>query len=200
MRLGVANYGVGTWAAVVNMSETLGIDAMACHSPDALDEFSHLIIPGVGNYGRATGLINSGGWRDAITSFAVSGKPTLGICLGMQLLGLGSDEAEGEGLGLISFRTEKMSNEGDLRTPHMGWNSVEPVSDHPIFDCWDRDFRFYFVHSYAVPENATESIGLTRHNQKFSSMVAKDNILGVQFHPEKSRRFGMKLLENFSRM
>ena len=194
------DYGVGTWTSVLNLLEAIGIESLHCSNSLELDEATHLILPGVGNYGKASQLLAQGGWADPLKSFASSGRPILGICLGMQLLGLGSDEAEGEGLGLMSFRAGKMSTEGKLRTPHMGWNSVEPVSDHQIFDGWNSDFRFYFVHSYAVPENASESIGLTSHNQIFSSIVAKDNVIGVQFHPEKSRKFGMKLLENFSRM
>lgn len=199
-RVGILDYGVGTWTSVLNMIDSMGCDSLPCSSPLDLGEATHLVLPGVGNFGRASEALEGGKWVDAVISFAASGRPVLGICLGMQLLGLGSEEAKGVGLGLMSFRSKKLDINGTIRTPHMGWSSIEPSTDHPIFDGWDSDFRFYFVHSYAVPENAPESIGLTKHNQKFSSMVAKDNIIGVQFHPEKSRKYGMKLLENFSRM
>jgi imidazole glycerol-phosphate synthase subunit HisH len=200
MRIGVADYGVGTWTSVVNLCESIGIEAISCTNPKDLDELSHLILPGVGNYGRAMGLLDSGGWRDAITSFANSGKPTLGICLGMQLLGNVSEEAQGNGLQLMEFEVSRLPSEGGYRVPHMGWNSVEQVWDHPIFQGWNDDYRFYFVHSFAIAGTIPESVGTTSHGAVFTSMVAKENIVGVQFHPEKSRRYGMKLLENFSRM
>jgi len=196
-QVGVINYGVGTWTSVVNMLGTLGLDAEPCKDPDSLLRFSHIILPGVGNFSIAATVLKEMGWTEAIQDRISAGIPTLGICLGMQLLGEGSEESPGEGLGRMHFRSKKLSEEGGLRVPHMGWNTVEIQSDHKIFSGWTNEFRFYFVHSYAVPIIDNTTIGSSMHNETFSSVVAKENVVGVQFHPEKSHRFGMKLLENF---
>jgi glutamine amidotransferase len=199
-QVGVVDYGVGTWASVINMLGTSGIEAAPCVDPRSLSRFSHIILPGVGNFSVAETELKKRGWSQAILNRVASGVPTLGICLGMQLLGEGSEESLGNGLGVMPFRSRKLSEEGTLRVPHMGWNTVEIQSDHKIFAGWTDEFRFYFVHSYAVPLIGDSTIGISMHNEPFSSVVAKDNVVGVQFHPEKSHRFGKKLLENFVEM
>jgi glutamine amidotransferase len=198
--VGVVNYGVGTWTSVVNMLESIGADAESCTDPEQLGQFTHLILPGVGNFSVASSRLDSLGWRQALVSRATSGTPILGICLGMQLLGSGSSEGEGEGLALLNFQSEQLSSEGQLRIPHIGWNTVEQNSDHPIFDNWTEDSRFYFVHSFAVSDTCPDAIGTTVHNKPFASVVAKGNIVGVQFHPEKSHKHGQTLLTNFVAM
>jgi glutamine amidotransferase len=115
----------------------------------------------------------------------------------MQLLGSGSREGEGTGLDLLDFSSEQLSTEGQLRIPHIGWNTVQQTSVHPIFKDWTEDSRFYFVHSFAVSDSCPDSIGTTVHNKPFTSIVAKKNIVGVQFHPEKSHKHGQTLLTNF---
>ncbi len=199
-RVGVVDYGVGTWTSVVNMLESSGFKAESCTDSEKLGGFTHLILPGVGNFSKASSRLDSLGWRVALTSAATGGTPILGICLGMQLLGAGSSEGEGEGLHILDFSSQLLTDRGELRIPNIGWNTVQPRSDHPIFNDWTEDFRFYFVHSYAVPASYPYSIGITQHNEPFTSVVAKDNVIGVQFHPEKSHRYGRKLLSNFAAM
>jgi|688.fasta_scaffold323399_2 glutamine amidotransferase len=198
--IGVINYNIGTWTSVVNMLDAIGVRAVSCSNPDELSEFSHIVLPGVGNFYTASEQLDRLGWREPIKEIIKSGTPTLGICLGMQLLGQSSEESEGNGLGVLDFRSELLSNEGPFRVPHMGWNSVQDLSNHSIFDGWRPDSRFYFVHSFAVPVGSPDAIGHTNHNQLFTSIVAKENVVGVQFHPEKSRDYGRKLLENFVEM
>ena len=198
--VGVVDYGIGTWTSVVNMLDSIGVDGESCGDPEQIDRFSHLILPGVGNFSVASSRLDTLGWRSALTARAEFGIPFLGICLGMQLLGTGSSEGEGEGLSLLNFKSEPLSSDGDLRVPHIGWNTVRETSEHQIFNGWTEEFRFYFVHSFAVSASCPESIGITEHNMPFSSVVAKGNIVGVQFHPEKSHKYGQRLLSNFATM
>ncbi len=198
--VGVVNYEVGTWTSVVNMLESSGVQAKSCSKPEMLSSFTHIVLPGVGNFSVAASTLEQQGWPSAIRNFSLTGRPVLGICLGMQLLGEDSEESSGNGLGVMRFGSKKLSEEGVLRVPHMGWNRVEIQSDHKIFSGWTSEFKFYFIHSYAVPIIEGTTIGSSMHNEPFSSVVAQDNIVGVQFHPEKSHRFGKKLFENFVEM
>ncbi len=198
--VGVVNYGVGTWTSVVNMLESIGADAQSCTDPQQLDRFTHVVLPGVGNFCAASSRLDNLGWRQALLNIAARGTPLLGICLGMQLLGSGSREGEGTGLDLLDFSSEQLSTEGQLRIPHIGWNTVQQTSVHPIFKDWTEDSRFYFVHSFAVSDACPDSVGTTLHNKPFTSIVAKQNIVGVQFHPEKSHKHGQTLLSNFVAM
>jgi glutamine amidotransferase len=198
--VGVADYGVGTWVSVLNMLTSVGIRSDSCQDPKELYKFSHIVLPGVGNFSAAAAQLEQFGWTEELLNQISSGTPTLGICLGMQLLGKESQESPANGLGVMEFTSEKLSDAGGFRVPHMGWNSVEKQSDHVIFSGWSTDFRFYFAHSYAVPQSCSNSVGLSLHNQPFSSVVAHENVVGVQFHPEKSHRFGKKIFENFVEM
>jgi glutamine amidotransferase len=182
------------------MLETIGTDAESCTDPEQLDLFTHVILPGVGTFSAAASRLDSLGWRKALVAKATSGTPILGICLGMQLLGSGSSEGEGKGLHLLDFQSEQLSSEGQLRIPHIGWNTEKQKTEHPIFDNWTDDSRFYFVHSFAVSDTCPDAIGTTVHNKPFASVVAKGNIVGVQFHPEKSHKHGQTLLTNFVAM
>jgi glutamine amidotransferase len=198
--VGVIDYQVGTWTSVVNMLEIIGAQASVCEDPEELSKFTHVVLPGVGNFFEASTKLDELGWRGPLLAKIESGAPTLGICLGMQLLGKSSEESVGDGLGVMNFKSALLSNDGPLRVPHMGWNSVQSESYHPIFKELSSDSRFYFVHSFAVPETSEDAVGYSAHNQVFTSVVARDNVVGVQFHPEKSRGYGKKLLENFVEM
>jgi len=198
--VGVINFGIGTWASVVNMLDALGINGSMCRDPNQISKYSHLILPGVGNFSTAASKLDDLGWSEPLLKQIHGGVPTLGICLGMQLLGEDSEESPGRGLGVMAFTSKRLSDSGNLRVPHMGWNSVEPNSDHPIFKNWSSDFRFYFAHSYAVPLSVPSCVGVSFHNQPFSSVVAHENVVGVQFHPEKSHFYGKKVFENFVEM
>lgn len=196
-RVGVVDAGIGTWTSIINMLSHMGLSAHRANSTESLESFSHLILPGVGNFQSATIVLEKEGWKDAVLDYAQTGKPVLGVCLGMQLLGIGSEEGAGSGLGLLNFSASALSQGGPRRVPNFGWARLEPQIEHPLLSDFEPDARFYFVHSYAVPSTSDDSIATSMHNDKFSSVVGKDNVLGVQFHPEKSHRFGMKLFENF---
>jgi glutamine amidotransferase len=156
-------------------------------------------LPGVGHYTEGARRLSEGGWRAPIAEFAASGKPLLGICLGMQLLGEGSAEGDGEGLGLLPFRLERLPAAPGTPVPHMGWNTVAAAgAGSPLLES-EEEARFYFVHSYAVRADSALAQGTTDYGTPFASVVGRGNVHGVQFHPEKSHRFGMTLLRNFAR-
>lgn len=182
-----------------NMFKHIGVEAEVTAEPNGLDRFSHLVLPGVGHYTEGTSRLSSGGWREPVAAFAASGKPLLGVCLGMQLLGLASEEGPGDGLGLLSFTLEKIQAAPGTPVPHMGWNTLSPAgSSSPLLE-GEEGARFYFVHSFAVRADSPFALGLTSYGGLFASVVGRDNVSGVQFHPEKSHRFGMTLLRNFAK-
>ncbi|MEO6942472.1 MAG: imidazole glycerol phosphate synthase subunit HisH [Terrimesophilobacter sp.] len=200
MMIGIVDSGIGTTASVANMLHHISVPARVSAHPTDLDGFSHLILPGVGHFTEGARRLSEGGWRDPVRDFAQSGRPVLGICLGMQLLGEGSDEGEGEGLGLLPFRLEKLRPGSGMSVPHMGWNTVEALgADLPLLETSELA-RYYFVHSYGVPADSVVARGTTTYGVPFASVVGHKNVLGVQFHPEKSHRFGMTLLRNFSQV
>jgi len=196
-RVGVVDADIGTWPSSIKMIDSLGYSVNRVSDPSALGSFSHIVLPGVGNFEYASRKLQDNGWMEALRSYADKGKALLGICLGMQLLGNSSEEGSGQGLGLLDFASAKLSVVGPRRVPNIGWAKVTPTSDNSLLRNFEDEARFYFVHSYAVPKDAPSAIGLSMHNDQFSSVVASGNIAGVQFHPEKSHRFGMKLFENF---
>jgi imidazole glycerol-phosphate synthase subunit HisH len=197
LNVGVVDAGIGTWPSSIKMIDSLGYRVSRVSQPQDLNSFTHIVLPGVGNFEAASRKLEEGGWMEAIRNVAQLGKPLLGICLGMQLLGNSSEEGQGHGLGLLDFRSERLEAVGPRRVPNIGWASVEQVRKHDLFRDFEAEARFYFVHSYAVPENAPSCLGITLHNNEFASVVSHENVIGVQFHPEKSHRFGMKLFENF---
>jgi glutamine amidotransferase len=163
------------------------------------DDLSHLIVPGVGHFGAVMAYLNESGFSDRIRSFAASGRPLLGICVGMQVLASkGTEGGETPGLGLIDARVERLPEENGLTLPHVGWNNVALTADHPVFVDIKPNRDFYFVHSYGVTTvNEVDSLGTTVYGRRFASIIGRDNVLGFQFHPEKSQANGLKLLENF---
>jgi imidazole glycerol-phosphate synthase subunit HisH len=185
---------------MLNMFQHIGVQAELVHSPDGLDRYSHLVLPGVGHFSEGASRLTSGGWRGPITEFVRSGKPLLGVCLGMQLLGVGSEEGPGDGLGLLPFHLRKLEAKPGTPVPHMGWNTVAAVGDSSKLLDVDADARFYFVHSFAVDPESPDARGLTQYGGPFASVVGRDNVSGVQFHPEKSHRYGMELLRNFAKV
>lgn len=208
MNVGVVQTGIGTTASMLSMLAHLGIEAEVTSDADGLDRFSHLVLPGVGHYSEGARLLSAGGWRGPIATFATSGRPLLGVCLGMQLLGEGSDEGDGEGLGLLPFRLSRLPAAPGTPVPHMGWNTVRPVDDADpraaaiLAEGADSgsDARYYFVHSFAAPADSVVAVATTDYARPFASVVGRDNVVGVQFHPEKSHRFGMALLRRFAEL
>ncbi len=197
MVVGIVHSGIGTTASMLNMLRSAGIEAEIVDAPVRLDRFSHLILPGVGHYTEGSTRLNDGGWREPIVVFAASGKPLLGVCLGMQLLGTDSAEGPGDGLGILPFRLDKIPAADGVPVPHMGWNTVKSITPTPLLRS-EEDARFYFVHTFAVSADSPVALGITHHGIDFASVVGRDNVHGVQFHPEKSHRFGRLLLQNFA--
>ncbi len=197
MVVGIVHSGIGTTASMLNMLRSAGIEAEIVDAPARLDRFSHLILPGVGHYTEGSTRLNDGGWREPIVAFAASGKPLLGVCLGMQLLGTGSAEGPGDGLGILPFWLQKIPAAEGVPVPHMGWNTVKSTTPTPLLRS-EEDARFYFVHTFAVGADSPVALGITQHGIDFASVVGRDNVHGVQFHPEKSHRFGRLLLQNFA--
>ncbi len=164
------------------------------------DEITHLIIPGVGNYGKACNYIENTNLKQKIKKFHSFNKPILGICLGMQLLFNHSEEdSKSSGLGLIDGQIESLEKYTNERVPHIGWNGVSVIKNHPIVNNLNTEiYDFYFVHSYAaINIDKKFIIANTNYGLDFCSIVIHKNIVGLQFHPEKSQARGMLIIENF---
>lgn len=202
----IVDYGVGNIASVQNMLKRAGFAAELCGDPDVVAASPKVILPGVGAFDRAASILRQSGLGAAIVRAAESGSLVLGICLGMQLLLDGSEEGASSepGLGLVPGRVrrfpDKVEDEG-LKVPHMGWNSVVRVGSPDVLPSFRDGDRYYFVHSYvADPTSPADRLAVSRHGVEFTSMVRHENVVGVQFHPEKSHRTGMALLSDFARM
>lgn len=197
----VVDYGMGNLGSIENMCQRLGVAVTISSDPQAIAGARRLILPGVGAFGQGMANLRERGLIDALHRKVVEeGTPILGICLGMQLFGRHSEEGDADGLGWIEARTVRFAFEGmaPLPVPHMGWNTVDVKKPHPTFAAADERTRFYFVHSYHFRcDDPSDVLTTTRYGIEFVSAVARDNICGVQFHPEKSHRFGMRLLAGF---
>lgn len=201
--IAIIDYGMGNVQSIANMLDHLSLDAVITSNIEKISNASHLILPGVGAFDQAMTLLEELNLIPVIHQFATTGKPILGICLGMQLLGDGSEEGIKPGLSLIPFTNRRFTRQlvGDLRVPHMGWNSVTIQSDNLITKGLMADSRFYFVHSYFASDVKSEHVMLqSNYGFDFASAVCKGNIFGVQFHPEKSHAYGMALLEAFAKV
>jgi len=199
--IAIVDYNMGNLASEKNAFAKLGKDTVVESNPEKFKEYDKLILPGVGAFGDAMEHLRERKMINAIKEFAASGKPMLGICLGMQLLFESSHEfGEHEGLGLIkgdvrAFDTTKFSE--PLKVPHMGWNRVF-TKEHALFKGLDQNHYLYFVHTFHVTcSDENDIIGETDYGYKFTSAVAHDNIMGIQPHPEKSHENGLKILKNF---
>jgi imidazole glycerol-phosphate synthase subunit HisH len=200
----IIDYGMGNTGSIVNMLKKIGINSQITSDPEEIAKAHKIILPGVGHFDRAMERIGQSGMREILDQKALKEKvPFLGICLGMQLLTKSSEEGQCVGLGWIPAKTVRFhfSEESTLKIPHMGWNRVQRSTLSLLTDDFESEHRFYFVHSYHIQvENEKYSILKTRHGYSFDSAIQNDNIFGVQFHPEKSHRFGMHLLKNFARL
>jgi glutamine amidotransferase len=196
----IVDYGMGNLGAVLNMFKRVGAPARISADLGCVREATKIVLPGVGAYDAAMKRINEGGLREVLEQKArVERVPLLGICLGMQLLTRGSDEGSEPGLGWIAADTRRFPALQDLKVPHMGWNVVQPTRDHPLTANLPADSRFYFVHSYFVHvDDPADSLLRTHYGVDFDAAIAHGNIMGAQFHAEKSHRFGMTLFSNFA--
>jgi glutamine amidotransferase len=195
--IAILDYDMGNVASIKNMLEYIGLDAIITNNYSTLNEASHLILPGVGSFDQGMKNLHS---NNLVQFIRQTKKPLLGICLGMQLLGIDSQEGIEKGLNLLPFHNVKFKfADKNLKVPHMGWNNVQMNNDkNPLTLGMNQKERFYFVHSYyAKPSDDKISILMTNYGFDFTSGVNQNNIYGVQFHPEKSHHFGMKLLKNF---
>ncbi len=197
----IIDYGVGNLGSIQNMLRKTGTEAIVSKEPGAVEKADKLILPGVGAFDTAMKSLEASGLVPVLKKRVISDEtPLLGICLGMQLLTRGSTEGKTQGLGWVDAETVRFENCG-LKVPHMGWNTVTIQRDDPLFRDMYPEPRFYFVHSYYVrcADNGNV-LTTTSYGHDFCSSLAQGNIRGVQFHPEKSHKFGMKLLKNFAEM
>jgi glutamine amidotransferase len=198
----IVDYGLGNLGSVRNMLKKIGAEVQITSELDKIDEAEKIILPGVGAFDSAMERLENSELKQVLDKKALVDKvPLLGICLGMQLLGNGSEEGEKKGLGWISSYAYKLTGNERLKVPHISWNTVHPVKKNYLLQGLDVEPSFYFSHSYyMLAENDDYVIATTQYGISFHSIINKDNIFGAQFHPEKSHKYGMKLLENFAKL
>jgi len=199
--IAIVNYGVGNLGSIQNMLRKVGAESEITADQGAISRADKLILPGVGAFDSAMDSLSNSRLVPVLKRKVVDEKtPLLGICLGMQLLTRSSTEGQTPGLGWVDAKTVRFEN-GGLKVPHMGWNTVTIQRDDPLFRDMYPEPRFYFVHSYYVRCTDNGNIlTTTSYGHEFCSSLIQGNIRGVQFHPEKSHKFGMKLLKNFAEM
>ncbi|HMG88740.1 MAG TPA: imidazole glycerol phosphate synthase subunit HisH [Chryseolinea sp.] len=195
----IINYGLGNLGSVQNMLKRINVNSTIVKNPKDL-RAEKIILPGVGSFDTGMSNLLNDGWVEVLNENVLKHKvPTLGICLGMQLMTNRSDEGQLGGLGWIEGEVLKFPV-NTLKTPHMGWNIVRPAGlDASILTSDKPELRFYFVHSYFVKvDNSSDRLGTTNYGSEFTSAFRRNNVYGVQFHPEKSHKFGMMVFKNFA--
>ncbi len=195
--IGIIRYGAGNIFSLTAALERLGIKYGMVHSESDFEQFDRYIIPGVGHAGAAMNKLQQSGMVNKIKALK---KPTLGICVGMQLLTAHSEEGNANMLDIFPIQTLRFEDSTEYKVPHTGWNRVNSEKDNPLFKNIPAGSHFYFVHSYFIEFNQQYTLASTAYSTKFSASIWKDNFFGVQFHPEKSGRFGEVLLTNFSNL
>lgn len=194
----IVDYGIGNIASVKNILHRNGAISQSTNDPAIIEQAEKLILPGVGSFDTAMEKLHQLELIDSIQVVAKSGRPLLGICLGAQLLMSSSQEGKCNGLDIIHGICKRFTGIEPLPVPHMGWSEVIFKKKHPLFDFSDIP-RFYFVHSYhMVCDSTTDVMAVSMYGHEFTSIVSRENVIGVQFHPEKSHRFGMHLMKNFA--
>lgn len=197
------DYGMGNLGSIHNMIKKIGFQSEITSDIEKIQYASKIILPGVGAFDKAMSNLKNLNLIEVIRQKAQEKTPLLGICLGMQLLSNGSEEGVLPGLGLIPGKVKKFVLPPGYKVPHMGWNTVDYNGESPLFRGFERfeEARFYFVHSYHfVCDDDRQVIGSTDYGTAFTAAVQSGGIYGVQFHPEKSHKFGMLLLQNFSEL
>ncbi len=192
----VVDYGSGNLRSVSQALEKTGVYPEITDDPGSLLAADALILPGVGAGDAAMRALRECGLVEPLREYADSGRPFLGVCVGLQLLMDSTEEGEADCLGIIPGKTRKLP--AGLKVPHMGWNVVELRGSHPLFDGIPEDSHFYFVHSYyAEPEDRNLAAGITEYGTSFCSVLIRGNLVATQFHPEKSGVLGLRIYENF---
>ena len=199
------DYGVGNIYAFQNVYKRLDIPTKISKTIKDLEGAEKLILPGVGSFDYAMSQLNASGMRDTLDELVIGKKvPVIGICVGMQMMGNKSDEGKLEGLKWIDSEILKFDErliQHRTKLPHMGWNDVIPVKEHPLFQGLEKEAIFYFLHSFYFKCNdVNDSIAISDYGVSFTSAVNRGNIYGIQFHPEKSHQYGEKLLQNFAKL
>jgi len=192
--IAIVDYGAGNLASVIKAFRAAGAEPRVIADPSGLADADGIVIPGVGHFDATRGL--NAGWRSAIRAHLDRGVPLLGICLGMQWLYAGSDEAPDlAGLGIFEGRVFRLT--GDVKVPHVGWNTIAPVAGSPLLAGIGNGTAVYFTHSYAAPAGGAGTIATAEHGVPFAAIVERGNVAGMQFHPEKSGLAGLALLGNW---
>ena len=198
--IAIIDYCAGNLRSVKRALEHLGLPCMITNSSSDITAAERVIFPGVGAAGKAMETIRGSGLDTTIREVIARGTPFLGICLGTQIIFQGSEEDSADCLGIMPGMVRKFPNMGE-KIPHMGWNTIAPVKDHPILHGISRDAWFYFVHSYYPgPTEADDVVAWTSYGIDFASVVSRGNVFATQFHPEKSGQAGLQLLRNFVEM
>jgi imidazole glycerol-phosphate synthase subunit HisH len=197
LNVAVVDYDAGNTLSVTRALEKVSAKVDLTPDPDRVLAADAVVLPGVGAFGDCMRKLRERGMDEACGETFRSGKPFLGVCIALQVIFDGSEESPGvEGLGLLPGEVVRFGGNG-LKVPHIGWNEISVVRDHPVLDGLDGE-AFYFVHSYyPVPEDNGDLIGETDYGTRFCSVAGRENLVAVQFHPEKSSRAGLKLYENF---
>ena len=196
----IIDYGMGNLRSVQKAFESLGHAAEICTDPARITSAERLVLPGVGAFRDAIHELNRLGFCDPIRAYVASGRPFLGICLGLQLLfDVSHEDGRFEGLGIVPGEVVRFESRPDLKIPHMGWNSLKIENPCPLFEGLPADPQVYFVHSYHVVPKVRSVVAATSdHGGEFVAAIARGNLFATQFHPEKSQKVGLKLLENFA--
>ena len=203
--IGVIDYGAGNIRAILNIYKRLNINVSIVKDPYQLEKVNKIILAGVGTFDDSMSKLNKSGMREVLDSQVLKKNiPVLGICIGMQMMAQSSEE--GKESGLCWFDDSKVIKIDELKLkhkpklPHMGWNKVQPLKNHSIFNHIEKNKGFYFLHSYHFSCNQKYHLGMTNYGEEFVSAIYKDNIYGFQFHPEKSHLNGINILKNFSNL
>jgi glutamine amidotransferase len=199
----IVDYGMGNLGSILNMFKRIGVPARIESDPGVIHRAEKLVLPGVGAFDAAMQRINEvPGLRVALEDRALAQKvPVLGVCLGMQLLTRASEEGKLPGLGWISGAARRFPRQACLKVPHMGWNIARLAAPSRLTVEMGPELRYYFVHSYYVQvDDPSHALMRSRYGIDFDSAIGRENIYGVQFHPEKSHRFGMQILKNFAEL
>lgn len=197
----ILDYGIGNITSIHNMLRKIGVASTVTSDPGLIKESDKIILPGVGHFDYCMQQLRKSAFYETLEEQVGNGKPTLGVCVGCQMLMESSEEGTEPGLGwikgkVIRFRSERMNN-SKLKVPHMAWTDIAPAAGVPLYENI-QDPRYYFVHSFHLQAEDEKVVTATAdYGYSFTASVAQKNILGVQFHPEKSHRFGMQLYNNF---
>lgn len=200
--IAIVDYGMGNLRSVQKAIEAVGHAATVTPDPEVVRRASRVVLPGVGAFADAIDHLRRTGLGEAFAEAVRAGRPCLGVCLGLQLLFDASEEdGEHAGLGLIPGRVVRFAPEPGLKVPHMGWNTLQARREHPLLGGLEPEPAVYFVHSYhARPASPEHVVAESSYPGPFAALVARDNLVAAQFHPEKSQRVGLAMYANFARL